>query len=193
MVSAQSGFHEVCSSVAHSNLVYDQVKHDQVKQDIYLVLCLVQCLNASEFLDVRSHSMIDATIESHVFVLYIVNNSATQRCLSKTSVCVCVRVVKTRQQEMLALVDAIKILNDDDALELFKKNSPKCIDSSVRTLLHVQIVADRVFEGNPSFDFISLALKGKKIGMEKVIKLIDDLVAELKQDQINCCTIWLFR
>ena len=54
-----------------------------------------------------------------------------------------------------------------------------------RALLHVQIAADRAFEGNPSFDFISLALKGKKIGMEKVIKLIDDLVAELKQDQIN--------
>ncbi len=33
---------------------------------------------------------------------------------------------------------------------------------------------------NPSFDLISLALKGKKIGMEKVIELIDDLVAELK-------------
>ena len=83
-------------------------------------------------------------------------------------VCVCVDV---------AWADAIKILNDDDdddALELFKNNSPKCIDSSAR-----------VFEGNPSFDFISLALKGEKIGMEKVIKLIDDLVAEPKQDQIN--------
>jgi len=34
-------------------------------------------------------------------------------------------------------------------------------------------------------DFISMALKGKKIGFEKVIKMIDDLVAELKQDQVN--------
>ncbi len=42
-----------------------------------------------------------------------------------------------------------------------------------------------MFEGNPSLGFISLALKGKRIRMEKVIKLIDDLVAELKQDQIN--------
>ncbi len=47
------------------------------------------------------------------------------------------------------------------------------------------IAADRAFDGNPSLDFISLALEGKKIGMEKVNKLIDDLVAELKQDQIN--------
>merc|ERR1719420_2239819 len=34
-------------------------------------------------------------------------------------------------------------------------------------------------------DFISMALRGKKIGFEKVIKMIDDLVAELKQDQID--------
>merc|ERR1719276_442784 len=34
-------------------------------------------------------------------------------------------------------------------------------------------------------DFISMALRGKKIGFEKVIKMIDDLVAELKAEQIN--------
>merc|ERR1719393_1235324 len=31
---------------------------------------------------------------------------------------------KTRQEELLALADTIKILNDDDALELFKKTLP---------------------------------------------------------------------
>merc|ERR1719503_155836 len=30
-------------------------------------------------------------------------------------------IVKTRQEELLALADTIKILNDDDALEMFKK------------------------------------------------------------------------
>ena len=30
-----------------------------------------------------------------------------------------------------------------------------------------------------------MALHGKKIGFEKVIKMLDDLVAELKQDQVN--------
>ncbi len=30
-----------------------------------------------------------------------------------------------------------------------------------------------------------MALHGKKIGFEKVIQTIDDLVAELKQDQVN--------
>merc|ERR1719453_2254392 len=34
-----------------------------------------------------------------------------------------------------------------------------------------------------AMDFISLALRGKKIGFEKVIKMIDDLVVELKKEQ----------
>merc|ERR1740138_707755 len=33
-------------------------------------------------------------------------------------------VVKTRADELAALADTIKILNDDDALELFKKTLP---------------------------------------------------------------------
>jgi chromosome segregation ATPase len=37
----------------------------------------------------------------------------------------------------------------------------------------------------PELDFISLALRGKKIGFEKVIGMIDDLVAELKKEQTD--------
>merc|ERR1712039_961806 len=33
-------------------------------------------------------------------------------------------IVKTRKEELLALADTIKVLNDDDALELFKKTLP---------------------------------------------------------------------
>merc|ERR1719238_1587806 len=34
-------------------------------------------------------------------------------------------------------------------------------------------------------DFIALALHGKKVGFEKVIKMIDEMVATLKQEQID--------
>merc|ERR1719263_1277580 len=37
----------------------------------------------------------------------------------------------------------------------------------------------------PELDFISLALQGRKIGFEKVIGMIDDLVAELKVEQTD--------
>jgi len=102
--------------------------------------------------------------------------------------------VNYRGQELAALADTIKILNDDDALELFKKTLP---GASSFVQIEVSETANKaraldIIDGLRShgqrrvqLDFISLALKGKKIGFEKVIKMIDDLVAELKQDQIN--------
>merc|ERR1740138_1112752 len=37
--------------------------------------------------------------------------------------------------------------------------------------------------GRNSLDFIALALHGKKVGFEKVLKLIDDMIATLKEEQ----------
>merc|ERR1740138_646085 len=36
---------------------------------------------------------------------------------------------------------------------------------------------------SPQLDFIALAIQGKKIGFEKVIKMIDEMVATLKTEQ----------
>lgn len=102
--------------------------------------------------------------------------------------------VNYRSQELAALADTIKILNDDDALELFKKTLPGAssfvqiqISQKVWKARALNII--RGIKGNSDrrvqLDFISMALKGRKIGFDKVIKMIDDLVAELKQDQIN--------
>jgi len=102
--------------------------------------------------------------------------------------------VNYRGQELAALADTIKILNDDDALELFKKTLPGAssfvqieVSEKSNKARALDIVDGLRSHGQRrvALDFISLALKGKKIGFEKVIKMIDDLVAELKQDQIN--------
>merc|ERR1712141_198249 len=45
-------------------------------------------------------------------------------------------IVKTRAEELAALADSIKILNDDDALELFKKTLP-----SASSLMQLQVSA----------------------------------------------------
>merc|ERR1719389_236507 len=37
----------------------------------------------------------------------------------------------------------------------------------------------------PQLDFIAMAIQGKKIGFEKVIKMIDDMVATLKKEQLD--------
>merc|ERR1712129_289199 len=106
---------------------------------------------------------------------------------------------KTRPEELTALSETIKILNDDDALDLFKKTLPSGSASFVqvqqsRTMLQQKALtvvrgawrfADR--HHRPGLDFLVLALTGKKAlsqGMfDKVIQMCDDLVAELKQEQ----------
>jgi chromosome segregation ATPase len=98
---------------------------------------------------------------------------------------------KMQGEELLALADTIKVLNDDDALELFKKTLP----GSSASLLQVKVTAKAQAKAalaalkhartgsDPRVDFIELAMKGGKVGFEKIIKLIDELVATLKKEQ----------
>merc|ERR1719224_234965 len=97
---------------------------------------------------------------------------------------------KTRTEELLCLADTIKMLNDDDALELFKKTLP-----GASAFLQLQVSAQEVRAqalsalktGSPDYrvDLISLAIKGKKVSMTKVIKMIDDMVALLGKEQTD--------
>ena len=100
--------------------------------------------------------------------------------------------VKYRTQELAAVADTIKILNDDDALELFKKTLPGSASflqiTNTATLMKSQALSMintlRKHRKSVRLDFIALSLRGKKIGFGKVIEMIDGLVAELKADQI---------
>jgi len=98
--------------------------------------------------------------------------------------------VKVRSQELLALADTIKILNDDDALELFKKTLPGASASLIQmrtSKLDMQTQALAVLREtrHPQFDFITLAIEGKAVGFKKVIKMIDGMTATLKQEQLD--------
>jgi len=96
---------------------------------------------------------------------------------------------KTRTQELLALADTIKILNDDDALELFKKTLPTPALLQVRVSTREVVArAQQVLKGqvhDSRLDLISLALHGRKINFDKVIKMIDDMVALLGREQVD--------
>merc|ERR1719238_1057876 len=98
-------------------------------------------------------------------------------------------IVKTRNEELLALADTIKVLNDDDALELFKKTLPGASASFVQLKVSSEAMRARALAAVRSaphsvhLDFIALAIQGKKIGFEKVIKMIDDMVVTLKTEQ----------
>jgi len=94
---------------------------------------------------------------------------------------------KLRQGELVALADTIKILNDDDALELFKKALPATGASLIQMSADQKKQALAVLRAahHPQLDFITLAIQGKKIGFEKVIKMIDDMSATLKKEQLD--------
>merc|ERR1719327_1064997 len=104
---------------------------------------------------------------------------------------------KTRADELLALAETIKILNNDDALELFKKTLPGASASllevseragSVRSragqiLLQAASRLDR--PQSTMLGFVELALRGKKMGFAKVVAMIDQMVATLKKEQAD--------
>jgi len=104
-------------------------------------------------------------------------------------------ICKTRSEELLALADTIKILNDDDALELFKKTLP-----GASSFLQVQVSTTAMREQALSLlesfkatkkgdrqrlDFIMMAVRGKKVGFDKILKMIDDMVVLLKSEQVD--------
>mmetsp|Transcript_92493 Transcript_92493/g.299284 ORF Transcript_92493/g.299284 Transcript_92493/m.299284 type:complete len:706 (+) Transcript_92493:84-2201(+) len=101
---------------------------------------------------------------------------------------------KTRAEELLALADTIKLLNDDDALDLFKKTLPSAASSLLQVSVTTAALKKRALNvirhantGHRSvrLDLIALALRGKKVGFEKVIKMIDEMVATLKKEQAD--------
>merc|ERR1719478_185789 len=122
----------------------------------------------------------EALIQDKAFLKDPEKNCATKKAEWET-------IVNTRNEELLALADTIKVLNDDDALELFKKTLPGSA-SFVQVQVRSEATRARALElirsvHSPQLDFISLAIQGKEIGFEKVIKMIDDMVATLKTEQ----------
>merc|ERR550537_995153 len=103
-------------------------------------------------------------------------------------------IVKTRNEELAALAETIRILSDDDALELFKKTLPSAAASFVQIHARASSIRARALVAirraqmtsrmsRPQLDFISLALRGKEQGFEKVIAMIDDMIGILKKEQ----------
>jgi len=102
-----------------------------------------------------------------------------------------------RADELTALADTIKVLNDDDALDLFKSTLP----SASMSFMQIQVGSSALrakalalvqqarasrkstMTAHPQLDLLALALSGKKAGFEKVISMIDAMVANLHKEQ----------
>jgi len=94
----------------------------------------------------------------------------------------------TRATELVALADTIKILNSDDALELFKKTlpSPTLLQTLVTSRESSRSALDALGaarSADPRVAMISMALRGGAKSFDKVIKMIDNMVALLGEEQ----------
>merc|ERR1719313_850878 len=144
----------------------------------------VEIVNLKEDLDDTTESL----AEAKKFLADLEKNCETKK---KEWAEIC----KMRQEELIALADTIKILNDDDAQELFKKSIP----SASASLLQIQVTqkdtrmraiqmlssAKRGGQNNVQLDLIELALHGKKVSFDKVIGMINDMVALLGKEQVE--------
>merc|ERR1712242_573013 len=97
---------------------------------------------------------------------------------------------KIRAEELLAIGDTIKILNDDDALDLFKKTLPS--PSLLQTQTTSAAVKQRVWtilkrgKSDSRLGFIALALRSTAPKVfEKVIGMIDEMVVLLQEEQVQ--------
>jgi septal ring factor EnvC (AmiA/AmiB activator) len=98
---------------------------------------------------------------------------------------------KLRADELLALADTIKLLNDDDALDLFKKTlpTPSLLQVAVSSKAMKQRALSILAQGRKHhkrdfrLNLISMALRGKKVSFDKVVKMIDDMASLLGREQ----------
>mmetsp|Transcript_18903 Transcript_18903/g.33304 ORF Transcript_18903/g.33304 Transcript_18903/m.33304 type:complete len:702 (+) Transcript_18903:96-2201(+) len=96
---------------------------------------------------------------------------------------------KMRAEEQLAITDTIKMLNSDDALDIFKKAlpSPSLIQMSAgkeqaRQKAKAFVNHARSAENRPELNFLALALSNKKVDFSKVFVKIDEMVKLLKKE-----------
>jgi hypothetical protein len=98
---------------------------------------------------------------------------------------------KAQGEEQVALADTIKILNDDDALELFKKTLPGASANLLQIKVSSADLRRKAMDAlkparkalDPRADFLEVALHGGNVGFDKIVKMIDELVVQLKKDQ----------
>jgi len=124
-----------------------------------------------------------AMLEDKKFLADLDNNCKTKKAEFEV-------VCKTRTEELLCLADTIKMLNDDDALELFKKTLPgsaALLQTTEATSNQMRKQALAALGNHKDFklDLISMALRGKKFSFDKVIAMVDEMVALLAKEQTD--------
>ena len=85
--------------------------------------------------------------------------------------------------------DTIKLLNDDDSLELFKVTLPSQtqmqLQNDKRGVARRARAAPRNSPGSPRVNWISMALSDKSVDTSSVISMIEEMVS-LFHEEVEC-------
>jgi len=107
---------------------------------------------------------------------------------------------KIRAEEVAAISEAIKILNDDDALDLFKKTlsleqethkfgflqkRSAVVSTAARARALVTSLLPKMPAHKTQLELIEFGLKAKKVDFSKVLAMIDGMTTVLKEEQKN--------
>jgi uncharacterized protein YoxC len=103
---------------------------------------------------------------------------------------------KTRAEELLAIADTIKILNDDASADLLKStvnNPPSFLQLDTKQMrqdalhlvkdLSTEAAQKAPIDHRPGLDLLALAVSSKAFNFTKVTKMIDDMVELLRKEQ----------
>ena len=102
---------------------------------------------------------------------------------------------KTRNDELLAISEAIKVLNDDDALDVFKNTLPSPNPPAATSFLQrsssrkaeafawLQSAASVSDDRHSQLGLLAYMLRVGKVDFHKVLKMIDDMIAHLAAEQ----------
>mmetsp|Transcript_55628 Transcript_55628/g.154941 ORF Transcript_55628/g.154941 Transcript_55628/m.154941 type:complete len:707 (-) Transcript_55628:93-2213(-) len=172
---AQHIFNELMGAkTAESNALIKMIE-EKIQKSGELAVSIAQMSNDKE-------DTSEALSEDQAFLAELKKSCATKEAEWEAR-------CKTRADELLALAETIKILNDDDALELFKKTlpSPTLLQTSAhsrdtKTAALRALGAARASK-DPRVAMIALSLQGGAPSFDKVIKMIDEMVSTLKTEQ----------
>merc|ERR1719160_1382490 len=96
---------------------------------------------------------------------------------------------KMRAEEISAVSEAIKILNDDDALDLFKKtlslsqSSLRLLQTSSTHASALPAVASKDTKHAPQLALIQFGLRAKSVDFSKILAQIDGMMKVLAEEQ----------
>merc|ERR1719443_962442 len=106
---------------------------------------------------------------------------------------------KMRAEEVSAISEAIKVLNDDDAVDLFKKAVPSMVQTGIQFMqksskssmaLRAKTVLMSLMQKSQQhatvFSLLTSALKSKSVDFSKITAQIDGMIDVLGKEQAFC-------